>query len=220
MLNIGNRKSRSRRIFHLRAPPPLIMFRRLSPRENAHEARGPKGCLLVGKGDCVMNALTPLGMVSDLPSENQMNTARREAQPGHEVAEERTDYFVQKDGMTFAGTHLLVDYGVPAASMSRPGSMRRCARQRSLPVRRSCTAISIISHPMAVCPVWWCSRRAISQSTPGPSAILPRSICSCAACAIRTCPSRFSSAPFRPIASTLTSSAAGGSSSPRLLRQF
>ena len=56
-----------------------------------------------------MNALTPLGMVSDLPSENQTNTARREAQPGHEIADERTDYFVRKDGMVFAGTHLLVD---------------------------------------------------------------------------------------------------------------
>ncbi len=56
-----------------------------------------------------MNALTPLGMVSDLPSENQTNTVRREAHFGQDVAEERTDYFVQKDGMTFAGTHLLVD---------------------------------------------------------------------------------------------------------------
>ena len=56
-----------------------------------------------------MNALAPLGMVSDLPSENQTNTARREAQPGHDGADERTDYFVQRDGMTFAGTHLLVD---------------------------------------------------------------------------------------------------------------
>ena len=51
-----------------------------------------------------MNALTPLGMVSDLPSENQTNTVRREAHFGQDVAEERTDYFVQKDGMTFAGT--------------------------------------------------------------------------------------------------------------------
>ena len=41
-----------------------------------------------------MDALTPLGMVSDLPSSNQ-NTSGAEAQK---------DYFVQKDGLRFAGT--------------------------------------------------------------------------------------------------------------------
>lgn len=46
-----------------------------------------------------MDALTPLGMVSDLPSSNQ-NTSGAEAQK---------DYFVQKDGLRFAGTHLLLD---------------------------------------------------------------------------------------------------------------
>jgi S-adenosylmethionine decarboxylase len=56
-----------------------------------------------------MNALTPLGMVSDLPSENQTNTAVREAPLGQDGDEQRTDYFVRRDGMTFAGTHLLVD---------------------------------------------------------------------------------------------------------------
>ena len=61
-----------------------------------------------------MNALTPLGMVSDLPSDNQTNTVGREAslsqeQASQDSADERTDYFVHRDGMTFAGTHLLVD---------------------------------------------------------------------------------------------------------------
>ena len=45
-----------------------------------------------------MNALSPLGMVSELPSMNQT--------PSVEVAK---DYFVEKDGVKFAGTHLLVD---------------------------------------------------------------------------------------------------------------
>jgi S-adenosylmethionine decarboxylase len=45
-----------------------------------------------------MNALSPLGMVSELPSENQT--------PATEVAK---DYFVEKDGVKFAGMHLLVD---------------------------------------------------------------------------------------------------------------
>ena len=47
-----------------------------------------------------MNALLPLGMVSDLPSENQTNENR---------SDESKDYFVERDGMKFAGMHLLVD---------------------------------------------------------------------------------------------------------------
>ena len=51
-----------------------------------------------------MNALMPLGMVSDIPSENQtVSTAASGAE------DERKDYFVERDGMRFAGTHLLVD---------------------------------------------------------------------------------------------------------------
>lgn len=46
-----------------------------------------------------MNALTPLGMVSDFPSSNQTSKG----------AEAQKDYFVEKDGVKFAGTHLLVD---------------------------------------------------------------------------------------------------------------
>ncbi len=50
-----------------------------------------------------MNALMPLGMVSEFPSENQTI----ETSAG--VPEESKDYFVERDGMKFAGTHLLVD---------------------------------------------------------------------------------------------------------------
>lgn len=46
-----------------------------------------------------MNALSPLGMVSDFPSSNQTS----------EGAEAQKDYFVVKDGVKFAGTHLLLD---------------------------------------------------------------------------------------------------------------
>jgi len=52
-----------------------------------------------------MNALAQLGMVSDIPSENQISTASFPVTTG----EESKDYFVEKDGMKFAGTHLLVD---------------------------------------------------------------------------------------------------------------
>ncbi len=47
-----------------------------------------------------MNALSPLGMVSDVPSDNQFSDNASEVQK---------DYFVEKDGVRFAGTHLLLD---------------------------------------------------------------------------------------------------------------
>ncbi len=54
-----------------------------------------------------MNALTPLGMVSDFPSENQTNDHL--ATGAAADVDERTDYFVERDGMKFAGMHLLID---------------------------------------------------------------------------------------------------------------
>jgi S-adenosylmethionine decarboxylase len=51
-----------------------------------------------------MNALAQLGMVSDLPSNIQVSSVSPS-----DVLEESKDYFVEKDGMKFAGTHLLVD---------------------------------------------------------------------------------------------------------------
>jgi S-adenosylmethionine decarboxylase len=49
-----------------------------------------------------MNALAQLGMVSEIPSENQTVAAPEEDGV-------QKDYFVQKDGVKFAGTHLLID---------------------------------------------------------------------------------------------------------------
>ena len=46
-----------------------------------------------------MNALNPLGMVSEVPSTNQTS----------DCTEVQKDYFVEKNGVKFAGTHLLVD---------------------------------------------------------------------------------------------------------------
>ncbi len=51
-----------------------------------------------------MNALAQLGMVSELPSEIQMSQFSPVS-----AEEERKDYFVERDGMKFAGTHLLID---------------------------------------------------------------------------------------------------------------
>jgi S-adenosylmethionine decarboxylase len=56
-----------------------------------------------------MNALTPLGMVSDFPSENQTNEIRNTAAVYDSSFDEQKDYFIERDGMTFAGMHLLVD---------------------------------------------------------------------------------------------------------------
>jgi S-adenosylmethionine decarboxylase len=52
-----------------------------------------------------MNALAQLGMVSELPSENQTTIATFPTLHG----EDRKDYFVERDGVRFAGTHLLID---------------------------------------------------------------------------------------------------------------
>ena len=52
-----------------------------------------------------MNALAQLGMVSELPSENQTTIAHFPSYEGEDVK----DYFVERDGMKYAGTHLLVD---------------------------------------------------------------------------------------------------------------
>ncbi len=53
-----------------------------------------------------MNALSPLGMVSDDPSSNQSLETALTEQAQLEV---QKDYFVEKDGVKFAGTHLLID---------------------------------------------------------------------------------------------------------------
>ena len=49
--------------------------------------------------DALGPSLDPLGMVSDLPSSNQVTTG----------PEAQKDYFVERDGVKFAGSHLLLD---------------------------------------------------------------------------------------------------------------
>src|SRR5271166_4224887 len=56
-----------------------------------------------GRKGYAMNALSPLGMVSELPSSNQMQSDAERATldvPGADVhgAEVQKDYFVEKDG--------------------------------------------------------------------------------------------------------------------------
>lgn len=68
-----------------------------------------------------MDALSPLGMVSELPSENQANGA----------PEEPKDYFVERDGVKFAGTHLLVDlWG--AKNLTDPARIDRALRDAAV----------------------------------------------------------------------------------------
>ncbi len=52
-----------------------------------------------------MNALAQLGMVSELPSDNQTNCVASEVA----VSNANKDFFIEKDGVRFAGTHLLID---------------------------------------------------------------------------------------------------------------
>ncbi|MBB5691859.1 adenosylmethionine decarboxylase [Roseomonas alkaliterrae] len=49
-----------------------------------------------------MEALVQPGMVSDMPSDTRNTDDNRSASP-------EKDYFVQRDGVRFAGTHLIID---------------------------------------------------------------------------------------------------------------
>ena len=73
-----------------------------------------------------MNALTPLGMVSEFPSENQTNDTHL-----GQVGEEQKDYFVERDGMRFAGTHLLVDLW-DARNFADPAHIDQALREAAL----------------------------------------------------------------------------------------
>ena len=75
-----------------------------------------------------MNALNPLGMVSELPSSNQISSdAERTSGVYAEQTEVQKDYFVQKDGVKFAGTHLLGDlWG--ASNLADPDHIDRALR--------------------------------------------------------------------------------------------
>ena len=89
-------------------PPPFPHVPRPWPKGTDAARARSTGCLLVGTG-YAMDALSPLGMVSDAPSEI-----------------EQKDYFVEKDGLKFAGTHLLLDlWG--ASQSHRSGADRPCA---------------------------------------------------------------------------------------------
>jgi S-adenosylmethionine decarboxylase len=62
-----------------------------------------------------MNALAQLGMVSESPSENQTTAL---------PVEPAKDYFVERDGVKFAGMHLLIDmWG--AKNLDDPGLIDR-----------------------------------------------------------------------------------------------
>ena len=72
-----------------------------------------------------MNALTPLGMVSDFPSENQTRDVPVQGQ------DDRSDYFVERHGMRYAGTHLLVDlWG--ATNLSDPAHIDAALRKAAI----------------------------------------------------------------------------------------
>ena len=74
-----------------------------------------------------MNALSPLGMVSELPSSNQTSASDAE-RIGSNVDSVDKDYFVEKDGVKFAGTHLLVDlWG--ATNLCDPAHIDRVLRE-------------------------------------------------------------------------------------------
>jgi S-adenosylmethionine decarboxylase len=65
-------------------------------------------------------------MVSDLPSNIQMSPVSAIA-----VMDEAKDYFVEKDGMKFAGVHLLVDLW-DATNLADPDLIDRTLREAAL----------------------------------------------------------------------------------------
>ena len=74
-----------------------------------------------------MDALSPLGMVSEFPSENQALGSPEEQT---DVVVQK-DYFVQKDGVKFAGTHLLFDlWG--ASNLSDPETIDVALREAAI----------------------------------------------------------------------------------------
>lgn len=75
-----------------------------------------------------MNALSPLGMVSEVPSSNQISSDAERTFAGFPAQEAQKDYFVEKDGVKFAGTHLLVDlWG--ASNLCDPAHVDRALRE-------------------------------------------------------------------------------------------
>jgi S-adenosylmethionine decarboxylase len=67
--------------------------------------------------DAFSPSLDPLGMVAELPRSNQASTG----------PEAQKDYFVEKDGVKFAGTHLLLDFW-GASSLTDPALIDRTLR--------------------------------------------------------------------------------------------
>ena len=75
-----------------------------------------------------MDALSPLGMVTDASSEI-----------------EQKDYFVEKDGVKFAGTHLLLDlWG--ASNLTDPELIDRALRDAKGNSRLTCVLVLAESH--------------------------------------------------------------------------
>ncbi len=73
-----------------------------------------------------MNALAQLGMVSDFPSNIQISSTSSAI-----AVEDVKDYFVVKDGMKFAGSHLLVDlWG--ATNLCEPSVIDQTLREAAL----------------------------------------------------------------------------------------
>ena len=74
-----------------------------------------------------MNALAQLGMVSDSPSENQTKIAILPSFGG----QDQKDHFIERDGVTFAGMHLLVDLW-DASNLADPEHIDTALRSAAL----------------------------------------------------------------------------------------
>ncbi|MBE9606196.1 adenosylmethionine decarboxylase [Acetobacteraceae bacterium H6797] len=69
-----------------------------------------------------MDGLASLGMVSELPSD---------AQTSLDAAAEAKDYFVERDGVKFAGTHLIIDLW-EASRLDEPAHIDEVLREAAI----------------------------------------------------------------------------------------
>ena len=123
-----------------------------------------------------MDALIQLGMVSEqFPSEAQ-NSATS--------VSEAKDYFVSRDGVKFAGTHLIIDLW-DATNLADPEHIDDVLREAA--VATGATILHGHFHhfgPNSGVSACWCWRKAMSPSTHGRSGTMRRSTSSSAATAI------------------------------------
>jgi hypothetical protein len=108
------------------------------------------------------------------------------------------DHFVERDGLRFAGTHLIIDLW-EASNRDDIEGVETALRDAAAAAGRRLLSLTFTASRLAAgSRAWPCLRRATSQSTHGRSAPTLPSTYSCAEMLIRIKPSRCSGTPLGP----------------------